>query len=171
MELRSIRDLWIQEADISPALLGYFQKYPGLEKLVILRTLISPTARPITTSFHSLKHFRYEARGLRQSVYCLSTFVLPQLETLHTESVFLSEERGSCDHRVFQFNPTVLQELTIQPIPGWSQSTVTEAGPVELLKRTTRIKSLKLSLDEFSSRFSLPGGLISELQTLLVAQI
>ncbi|KAG8899192.1 hypothetical protein FRC01_010627, partial [Tulasnella sp. 417] len=102
-------------------------------------------------------------RGLRQSVYCLSAFMLPQLETLHIESVLLSGEKGSCDHQLFQFNPNLLQELTIQSLYGLGQSAARDAGLVELLKRTPRIKSL--NLDTFNSSFSLPDDLIPELQT------
>lgn len=160
--LCSIRDLWIRAANISRALLDHLQQCPHLEKLVLLQVSTDSSANPTTASFNSLKNFQIEPYGLPRATNSFTTLIMPELETLLIDSVFLSGVEGLCDHRVFQFDPAVLRELILESLFVWSESM--EAGLVELLKRANRIRSLKLPSDGFSNGFSLPDDLISELE-------
>ncbi|KAG8955489.1 hypothetical protein FRC04_008840 [Tulasnella sp. 424] len=158
--LCSVRDLWIQTANITTTLPGGRSR---LERLVLLQATTRPTEREITHSLESLKHLRCEPNGLRIATNAFKALVVPALETLQIDSVYLTGTTDLCDHQVFQFNPAVLKELIIKSSFVWNRSM--EEGLVELLKRASGIKSLKLPLQDFTQGFTLPDDLISDLET------
>ncbi|KIO33256.1 hypothetical protein M407DRAFT_17815 [Tulasnella calospora MUT 4182] len=163
VELHSVRDLWIRGADISRAPWDHFQQCPRLERLVLINVSIIGATEPTTVSFHSLKHLRYEPHRNLKVTNFHTALILPQLETLHIGSVFLSGEADLCSHRVFQFTSSVLKGLFIESI-FWSWGM--EVGLLELLRRANRTESLGLSgMAQFSSGSNLPNDIIPELES------
>ncbi|KIO33254.1 hypothetical protein M407DRAFT_17813, partial [Tulasnella calospora MUT 4182] len=162
MELRSIRDLWIQEGNISLAQLSRFQECPHLERLVLLRVDLSGPEAPSIPSF-PLKYLQCEPYGFPRSTKFFAALMLPELETLRIDSVFLTGLERFCDHQVFQFNPAVLKELIVETKIEWFQRM--EPGLIELLKCANQIRSLKLSLDKLTNGFSIPDDLIPDLES------
>ncbi|KAG8955487.1 hypothetical protein FRC04_008838 [Tulasnella sp. 424] len=159
--LCSIRDMWIQRVYVSTRLLD---RRPRLERLVLIQAIRSPTEEPTIHSFDSLKYLRCDPNGLPMAINYFTALVLPALESLRIDSVYLTGATDRCDHRVFQFNHVSLKELIITSFFVWTESK--EEGLVELLKRASRIKSLKLPLEEFSHGFRLPDDLVPDLETL-----
>lgn len=162
-ELRSIRDLWIREGNISLAQLRRFQECPHLERLVLLRVDLSGPEDPAIPSFHSLRYLQCEPYGFPRSTSFFGTLMLPELETLCIDSVFLTGLERLCDHQVFQFNPAVLKELIVETKIDWIQAM--EEGLVELLKRANHIRSLTLRLDKLTSGVSIPDDVIPNLES------
>ncbi|KAG8911155.1 hypothetical protein FRC01_005879 [Tulasnella sp. 417] len=163
MELRSIGDLWIREGNISITQLSRFQECPRLERLVLLRVDLSGSEDSTTAVFHSLKHLQCEPYGFPRPTSFFATLMMPKLETLRIDSVFLTGLERICDHQVFQFNPAVLNDLTVETKIDWIPRM--GEGLVELLKRTNQIKSLKLPLDKLTSGFNIPDDLIPDLES------
>ncbi|KAG8948233.1 hypothetical protein FRC00_008672 [Tulasnella sp. 408] len=89
--------------------------------------------------------------------------MLPGLETLCIDSVFLTGLERLCDHQVFQFNPDVLKELIVETRIDWIQAM--EEGLVDLLKRANHIRSLTLRLDKLTSGVSIPDDVIPDLES------
>ncbi|KAG9049879.1 hypothetical protein FS837_008801 [Tulasnella sp. UAMH 9824] len=160
-----IQDLWIRAAKISRALFGHFQQCHHLERLVLLQVTTDSSANPTTGSFKSLKNFQFEPYGLPRVTNFFTTILVPELETLLMDSVFLSGVENLCNHQVFQFNPAILRELIIESAFVWSEDM--ETGLVELLQRANRIRSLKLPTDGFSHGFNLSDNLIRELEVFV----
>ncbi|KAG9049878.1 hypothetical protein FS837_008800 [Tulasnella sp. UAMH 9824] len=163
VELRSIRDLWIREGNISLAQLSRFQECPHLERMVLLRVDLSGPEDPAIASFHSLQHFQCEPYGFPRSTSFFGTLMLPGLETLCIDSVFLTGLERLCNHEVFQFDPAVLKQLIVETRIDWIQTM--EEGLVELLKRANQIRSLKLRLDKLTSGVSIPDDVIPDLES------
>lgn len=162
-ELYSLRDLWIQAANISIGLWDHLQQCPRLERLVLLGIGIIGAAEPTTLSFHSLKHLRYQPLHSPQVTDFYVALLLPQLETLHIDSEFLLGFADLCSHHVFQFSPSILKELIIE-YTAFTESV--EAQLLELLERANRIRLLEVNgLVLFSEAFSLRNDLIPELET------
>ncbi|KAG8911156.1 hypothetical protein FRC01_005880 [Tulasnella sp. 417] len=162
-ELCSTRELWIRAATISPAQLSRFQECTHLERLVLLRSNMNRVEDPIALSFPSLKYLRVDLYGLPKTSSFFAALMLPELETLHIDSIFLTSVNGLCDHQVFQFNTDVLKELIVEARAIWTQGM--GDGLIDLLKRASRIRTLKLPLTRLTSVFDVPHDIVPDLET------
>ncbi|KAG8911903.1 hypothetical protein FRC01_005410, partial [Tulasnella sp. 417] len=161
MELFSIRELWIWGAKISRALAGHFQQCPLLERLFLWEVTITDR-EPTISSFRSLKYLRCR-QGWADGFTTLS---LPNLEALGMDSEAIDSQQHAFgamkDHQIFQFNPTVLKDLTI--LTQFYLTERMQAGLLGLLGRANQIRSLTLPKSKFSDNFNVPDDLIPNME-------
>ncbi|KAG8894713.1 hypothetical protein FRC01_012801, partial [Tulasnella sp. 417] len=96
---------------------------------------------------------------------CFTNLSLPNLEALRMGSEFIDSDHPSGameDHQIFQFDPTVLKNLTI--VARYYLTDSMQAGLLELLGRTAQIRSLTLPQAAFNANFHVPDDLISDLE-------
>ncbi|KAG8940918.1 hypothetical protein FRC04_004901 [Tulasnella sp. 424] len=158
--LCSVRDMRIQGAYLSTRLLD---QHPRLERLVLDLVYPNPTEGPTVHSFDSLKYLRCGpdvkfARNFGTAPF--AALVVPQLETLQIDAVYLTGERAY----QIRFNPAVLKKLIIESNHSWNATE--HEGLVKLLQRASRVKSLELEGRQLNPSFSftLPDDAIPDLE-------
>ncbi|KAG8911906.1 hypothetical protein FRC01_005413, partial [Tulasnella sp. 417] len=96
---------------------------------------------------------------------CFTNLSLPNLEALRMGSGFIDSNHSSGameKHQIFQFDPAVLKNLAI--VSPWYLTDSMQAGLLEVLGRTTQLRSLTLPQDEFTNNFDVPKDLIPNLE-------